>query len=139
MKIAITPVNCERSDHGRHGLICTEILRSIPPPILWSRDKSIPPSRLRTTLYTATHVEFMLNQKIYREKFLVRVGGSYERDDYIQGWIVSTISGKDSSAQGTLREVAGFGCLLSLSAQPVDRRHIFVRANVVSVDGLLHF
>ena len=90
--------------------------------------------------YTATHVEFTLNQKIYREKFLVRVGGFYERDDYNPG-----LDRIDDIWQGLVgaRYIATKWLDLGVSYR-YQRNQSTVDTfsfgqNVVSVDGLLHF
>ncbi len=90
--------------------------------------------------YTATHVEFTLNQKIYREKFLVRVGGSYERDDYTPG-----VDRIDDIWQGLVgaRYVVTKWLDLGVSYR-YQRNQSTVDTfsfgqNVVSVDGSMHF
>ena len=90
--------------------------------------------------YTATHAEFTLNQKIYREKFLVQVGGSYERDDYNPG-----VDRIDDIWQGRVgaRYIATKWLELGVSYR-YQRNQSTVDTfsfgqDVVSVDGLLHF
>jgi hypothetical protein len=128
VQTAVTTVALH-GDFSRHTSAELKIERRINPSVT-SQNSS----------YTSTHAEFTLNQKIYREKFLVRVGGSYERDDYNPG-----LDRIDDIWQGLVgaRYIATKWLDLGVSYR-YQRNQSTVDTfsfgqNVVSVDGLLHF
>ena len=116
-------------DFSRHTSADLIVQRQINPSVT-----------LQDNSFTATRVEFIINQKIYREKFLVQVGGSYERDDYNPA-----LDRIDDVWQGRVgaRYVAtkwldlGVSYRYQRDQSTVDT--FSFGQNVVSVDGLLHF
>jgi len=104
-------------------------------------ERRIDPSvTVQDNSFTDTRVEFILNQKIYREKFLVQVGGFYERDDYNPGQ-----NRVDDVWQGRVgtRYIATkwleLGVAYHYQRDKSSENTFSFGQNVVTVDGLLHF
>lgn len=96
--------------------------------------------------YTATRAEFTINQKLFQERFLVYIGGSYEQDDYNQPIsLTPKVNRTDDIWQGrigvtyiaTKRLEMGVGYLYQNDGSTVDT--FSFRRNVVTIHALLHF
>jgi hypothetical protein len=116
-------------DFSRHTSADLTVTRQINPSVT-----------LTNGSFTATRVEFIVNQKIYREKFLVQVGGSYEHDNYRPGsdrvddvWLGSV------GTRYVATKWLDFGVTYSYERDLSNTGTFSFGRNVVSVDGLLHF
>ena len=116
-------------DFSRHTSADLTVGRRINPSVTLTNDS-----------FTATRVEVIINQKIYRQKFLLQVGGSYEHDDYSPG-----SDRADDVWQGRVgaRYVAAkwleFGVTYRYQRDLSNTGTFSFGQNVVSIDGLLHF
>jgi polysaccharide biosynthesis protein VpsM len=92
-----------------------------------------------STSVTVTRADFQINQKIYREKFLVYVGGAYEHDEY------SGISRIDNIWEGRVgaRYIATkwleFGASYRYQHNASSASFVSFEQDLASVDALVHF
>jgi hypothetical protein len=93
---------------------------------------------------TATRADFTVNQKIYREKFLVTVGGAYEHDEYGQA-VSGGVNRQDDILEGRagVRYIATkwleFGASYRYQYDRSTVSTVTFDQNLVSVDALVHF
>lgn len=96
--------------------------------------------------YTATRVDLTINQKLFHERFLAYIGGSYENDDYNQPIsLAPKVNRTDDIWQGRIgltyiaskRLEMGVSYLHQDDGSTVDT--FSFRRNVVTVHALLHF
>jgi hypothetical protein len=93
---------------------------------------------------TATRADFTVNQRIYREKFLVTVGGAYEHDEYGQA-VSGGVNRQDDILEGRagVRYIATkwleFGASYRYQYDRSTVSTVTFDQNLVSVDALVHF
>ena len=116
------------ADFTRHTFADLVVTRQVNPSITNSASS-----------VTTTRADFTINQKIYREKFLVYIGGAYEHDAY------SGVSRTDDIWEGRtgVRYFAtkwlDFGASYRYQHDGSTVSTVSFDQNLVSVDALLHF
>ena len=121
------------ADFSRHTFADLVVSRQISPSTT-NADTSV----------TATRADLTVNQKIYREKFLVYAGGAYEHDDYGQDGSVG-VNRQDDIVEGRVgakyfaTKWLEFGVSYRYQYDRSTASSVTFDQNLVSIDGLVHF
>jgi len=91
------------------------------------------------TSVTTTRVDLTVNQKIYHEKFLVYIGGTYERDEYTGASRTDDIWEGRVGARYFATKWLDFGASYRYQHNASTATSISFEQDLASVDALLHF
>ena len=92
-----------------------------------------------STSVTTTRVDFQINQKIYREKFLVYAGGAYENDEYTGTSRIDDVWEGRVGAKYFVTKWLEFGASYRYQHNASSAAFISFEQDLASVDALLHF
>ena len=93
---------------------------------------------------TTTRADLTVNQRIYKEKFLVYLGGAYQRDEYNQP-VATGVTRTDDIWEGRagvrylMKKWLEFGASYRYQHNASTAPGVSFNQDVVSVDALLHF
>jgi hypothetical protein len=88
---------------------------------------------------TTTRADLQINQKIYREKFLVYIGGAYEHDEYTGVSRIDNIWEGRVGARYFATKWLEFGATYRYQHNASTATSISFEQDLASVDALLHF
>ncbi len=117
------------ADFSRHTFADLVISRQINPSSVTNDSTSV----------TTTRVDFEINQKIYREKFLVYLGGAYEHDEYNGLSRIDNIWEGRAGARYFATKWMDFGASYRYQHNASTAEFISFEQDLASVDASLHF
>jgi hypothetical protein len=115
-------------DFTKHTFADLVIARQISPSITNA-----------STSVTTTRADLQINQKIYREKFLVYAGGAYEHDEYSGVSRIDNIWEGRVGAKYFATKWLEFGASYRYQHNASTATSISFEQDLASVDALLHF